>query len=151
MKNLVWTVLLVCACVGLGTGPGRMAAAQNPGVAEHVKQLELDWVKAEQAGDVTRLGEILARDWMGIGPAGSRRNRQQYLDVVKGGRYKLESFETGPIDVKVLGNVAVAQGSDIEKSTTDGKDSNGKYVWTDVYAERGGKWQAVRSHVSKVK
>ena len=59
--------------------------------------------------------------------------------------------ETGPIDVKILGNVAVAQGSDIEKSTTDGKDSNGKYVWTDVYAERGGKWQAVRSHVSKVK
>ena len=54
------------------------------------------------------------------------------------------------MDVKVLGNVAVVQGSDTDKSSYGGKDTSGKYVWTDVYVKRGGKWQAVRSHISKV-
>jgi hypothetical protein len=55
------------------------------------------------------------------------------------------------MDVKVLGSVAVVQGSDTEKSTNDGKDSSGKYVWTDVFAKRDGKWVAVRSQVTLVK
>ena len=64
---------------------------------------------------------------------------------------KLESFEFGPMDVKVLGNVAVVQGSDTEKSTTNGKDSSGKWVWMDVFVKRGDKWVAVRSQSAMLK
>jgi hypothetical protein len=53
--------------------------------------------------------------------------------------------------VKVVGSTAIVQGSDTETSTTKGKDSSGKYVWTDVFANRGGKWQAVRSQNAMVK
>jgi hypothetical protein len=44
----------------------------------------------------------------------------------------------------------VVQGSDTGKSITDGKEVSGKHVWTDVYVKRGGKWQAVRSHIAIV-
>jgi hypothetical protein len=44
------------------------------------------------------------------------------------------------VSVKVLGNVAVVQGSDTEKSTSDRKDSSGKYAWMDVFVKRDGKW-----------
>ena len=64
---------------------------------------------------------------------------------------KLESFDFGPMSVKVLGNVAVVQGSDTEKSTANGKDSSGKFVWMDVFAKREGKWVAVRSQSAMVK
>jgi ketosteroid isomerase-like protein len=65
---------------------------------------------------------------------------------MKSGTAKLESFEFGPMDVKVLGSVAVVQGSNTEKSTTsDGKVSSGKYAWMDVFVKRGGKWVIVRS------
>jgi hypothetical protein len=48
--------------------------------------------------------------------------------------------------VKVLGNVAVVQGTNTEKSTsTNGKDSSGKYAWMDVFVRRDGKWVIVRS------
>jgi ketosteroid isomerase-like protein len=151
MKNLFWMVLLVCACAGLSFGPTRMAAADESGVAAHLKQLETDWLKAEKAGDVARLSEIVADDWQDIYVDGSRGTKQTLLVGVKSGRYRMESYEMGPMDVKVLGNVAVVQGSDTEKSTYDGKDDSGKYVWTDVYVNRGGKWQAVRSQIAKVK
>lgn len=150
MKKFAWTVLLVCACAGLGFGPTRMAAADESSVAAHLKQLETDWLNAEKAGDVAKLGEILADDWQDIFVDGSRGTKQALLEGVKSGRYKMESFEMGPMDVKVLGNVAVVQGSDTEKSSNDGKDASGKYVWTDVFAKRGGKWVAVRSQIAKV-
>ena len=51
--------------------------------------------------------------------------------------------------VKVFGNTAVVMGSDTEKSTYKGKDSSGKYVWMDVFVNRGGKWQAVASESTK--
>jgi len=41
---------------------------------------------------------------------------------------KLESFENGPVDVQVFGNVAVAYGSVSEKRLRDGKDSSGEFV-----------------------
>jgi hypothetical protein len=48
--------------------------------------------------------------------------------------------------VKVLGSVAVVQGTNTEKSTSaDGKDSSGKYAWMDVFVKRDGKWVVVRS------
>jgi hypothetical protein len=150
MAKWAWTVMLVCACAGLGPGPARMAAAEHSSVEQHLKQLETNWLQAEKDGNAARLNEIVADDWQDIYVDGSRGTRQTLVESVKSGKYKMESYEIGPMDVKVLGNVAVVQGSDTEKSTFDGKDASGKYVWTDIYVKRGGKWQAVRSQVAKV-
>ena len=51
--------------------------------------------------------------------------------------------------VRVFGTTAIVTGSDTEKSTYKGKDSSGKYVWTDVFVERNGRWQAVASQSTK--
>jgi hypothetical protein len=55
------------------------------------------------------------------------------------------------MDVKVLGDVTVVQGSDTERSVTNGKDSSGKWVWMDVFVKRGDTWVAVRSQSAMVK
>jgi len=73
------------------------------------------------------------------------------LGDLKSGNDKLESFEIGSMDVKVLDNVAVVQGSVTEKRTTRGQDWTGKAVFTDVFVKRGDKWVIVRSHANRVK
>jgi hypothetical protein len=55
-----------------------------------------------------------------------------------------------PIKVRVFGDVAIVTAGDVEKSTYKGKDSSGHYVWTDVYMNRNGQWQAVATQGSKV-
>jgi hypothetical protein len=55
------------------------------------------------------------------------------------------------MDVKVIGTVAIVQGSDTEKSSSKGKDTSGKWVWMDVFVKRDGKWQAMRSQSAMVK
>jgi hypothetical protein len=69
---------------------------------------------------------------------------------MKSGASTTQSYEIGPMKVRVLGNTAVVTGSDTEKSTYKGKDSSGKYVWTDVWVMRDGRWQAVASQNVKV-
>ena len=52
--------------------------------------------------------------------------------------------------VRIYGTTAIVTGTDTEKSEYHGKDSSGKYVWTDVWVMRDGRWQAVASQSVKV-
>jgi ketosteroid isomerase-like protein len=155
MKKLAGAVLLLCACAGLVFAQTQMSPAatpaKGPGVAQGVKQLEHDWLDAMKAGDIDKLSSIMADDWVGIGFGDGKATKQSYLADVKSGTSKMESFEIGPMDVKVLGNVAVVQGSDTEKSSYKGKDTSGKWIWMDVFVKRDGKWVAVRSQDGMVK
>ena len=155
MKKFAGAILLVCCCVGLAfaqaQAPSAAAPAKTASVSDAVKQLEHDWVDAAKAGDADKLSQILADDWVSIEPGGVKETKQSALADVKSGASTLTAFEFGPMDVKVLGNVAVCQGSDTEKSTSKGKDSSGKYVWMDVFVKRDGKWLAVRSQSAMVK
>lgn len=151
MRKLMGLVLLVSASVVVAVAQTEKPAAKGPSVGASIKQLEHEWTDASKSGDADKLSQILADDWTGLGWDGKRITKQNYIEEYKSGKSKLESFEFGPMDVKVLGNVAVVQGSDTEKSTTDGKDSSGKFVWMDVFVKRDGKWVAVRSELTKVK
>jgi uncharacterized protein (TIGR02246 family) len=144
--KLVGAVLLVSAYLGLTFAQTQTPRAKDPSVEEVVTQIEHEWVDAVKAGDAEKVGQILADDWIGVGYDGTKETKQSHLADMKTGNAKLESFEFGPMDVKVLGTVAVIQGSNTEKSTTtDGKDSAGKYAWMDVFVQRDGKWVIVRS------
>jgi ketosteroid isomerase-like protein len=153
MKKFAGALLLICASVGLVYAQTTKPAAKpaGPSVSDSVKQLERDWSEAMKAKDADKLDQLIADDWTSIGPDGVKSTKKEYLASIKNGEFVLTSFEFGPMEVKVIGSTATVQGSDTEKSTTKGKDSSGKYVWMDVFANRGGKWQAVRSQVAMVK
>lgn len=152
MKKFVLAALLLSVSAGFSLAQDKPApAAKAPSTPAAIKQLEHDWTDAAKAGDTDKLSQIIAEDWNGVGPDGSKLTRQELFDSMKSGKYKIESMDFGPMEVKVLGNTAVVQGSDTEKSITDGKDSSGKYFWMDVFTKRDGKWVAVRSQLTKVK
>ncbi len=155
MKKIAGTLLLICGFAGVAaaqTKPTPAAApAKAPSVSDSLKQMEHDWTDAMKAGDADKVGQFLGDDWVGLGPDGAKETKASMLAEVKAGSMKLTSVEVGPMDVKVLGSVAVVQGSDTEKSMYKGKDTSGKYVWMDVFAKRDGKWVAVRSQIAQVK
>jgi len=141
-------ILLVLAWAGTTFAQVQPAPARGPSTAEAIQQLEHNWADALKTGDTAKLGQILAEDWVGIGSNGKRGTKQAMLADMKSGKMKLGAIEFGPMDVKELDDVAVVQGSDIEKSAA-GKDSQS--VWMDVFVKRAGKWVAVRSQTAKVK
>src|ERR1051325_1995291 len=146
-------VLGVLLLVGASIGSlyAQTTKPAGSGTAEAIKQLERDWTAAMKARDVEKLNQIVAEDWSGLGFDGAKATKKDFLNDIKSGDLKLESVELGPMDVKVIGTVAIVQGSDTEKSSAKGKDTSGKWVWMDVFVNRDGKWQAVRSQSGMVK
>jgi|SRR5215831_139247 len=140
MKKTVGALLTICI------GAIALADTRAPtSTAETLKQLERDWADAMEAGDGEQIGRILGDDWIEVSNDGRKLTREQLIAGVKSGRVKVESIEFGPLDVKVLGDVAVVQGSHVERSTTNGQSISGEVVWMDVFANRNGKWVVVRS------
>lgn len=146
-------VVVLCALSVPGFAQDKQdKKAEAADIAAAVTQLENDWIEAEKIGNADKLGAILADDWRAISFDGKITTKKQALADLKSGAEKLESYEMGPMDVKVLGGrIAVVQGSDTEKSSTKGKDTSGKYMWMDVFVERNGKWVAVRSQSALMK
>jgi ketosteroid isomerase-like protein len=155
MKKLAGVLLLICASVGIVYGQAMTmkpaAKPATPSISATIKQLEHDWTDAMKAGDGDKVAAILADDWTGVGPDGAKQTKAEFVAGIKAGDFKIASLEFGPMDVKVVGSVAIVTGSDTEKSTTKGKDSSGKYIWMDVFAKRGDSWVAVRSVVATTK
>jgi ketosteroid isomerase-like protein len=154
MMKLAGAFLFICVASGLAfanpQAPAASSAAKAPSTADAVKQMERDWLDAVRTGDWDKLNAIMADDWVVIGPGDAKETKKQLMDAYKSGKNKLNSFEIGPMTVFTNGSTAVVQGSDTEKSMSDGKDSSGKYLWMDVFVRRNGNWVAVRSSLNKV-
>jgi len=149
---VVVSALAACSLAYGQAGQKKADAPKKTGVsvAETLKQIERDWVKAGQTKDAAALDAILADDWTAIEYDGQKENKAQAMADLKATDSSLQSITLGEMTVKVLGSAAIVQGSDTEKSTYKGKDSSGKYLWMDVFVNRNGKWQAVASESTKV-
>jgi ketosteroid isomerase-like protein len=147
MKRLVAALFTMCI-VALALADTRIAV-EGERTAESLKQLERDWTDAEKAGDVEKIGRIVADDWTGVDNDGRKLTKEQLIAHIKSGRNKTESVELGPMDVKVLGDAAVVQGSDTETGTANGEHTSVEIIWMDVFANREGKWVCVRSQFAR--
>jgi ketosteroid isomerase-like protein len=145
MKKLVVSILSACVCGGLVLAYPTETPSKSASVADTLKQVEQDFGDAIVAADVDKIDQILEDDWVELSGSGRTFTKANILGDLKSGKDKLESFEIGPMDVKVLGNVAVVHGTATEKRTFDGRDTSGKRIWMDVFVKHGDRWVIVRS------
>lgn len=159
MKKSVFSqwfvVLLLCSTLGwwasisiwaaaMDKGLGAPAPSNDPTAIAAINQLERDIGDAMVAVDIDKLNQIFADDWASVGSSGKIVTKESVLRDFKSGKDKLVSFELGPIDAQVFGNVAVAHGGVTEKRIP-GKDVSVELVYMDLLEKRAGKWVVVRS------
>jgi len=121
------------------------AQSQDPMVVESIKQFEQEIGDAMVARNIEKLNQTYADDWVTIGSSGKIFTKETLLNDFKSGNHKLVSFENGPMDVRVLDDVALVQASVKEKRIQDGKDISGEFVFMDLLEKRAGKWVIVRT------
>ena len=151
MKALMKAILVLAGCVlfdpALAQPP--KAASEAPSVPDTIKQLVRDWCDAMIVDDLDKLSRIIADDWTD-GYPGKLVTKSTFLTYVKSGKHKLQACEFGPIDVKVLGNVAVLQASLTERRVKDGQVETVRIACMDVFEKRGDRWVVVRSQAHKL-
>ena len=143
-----WVVVRSAAARILTDSP--KAQFRDPSVVEIIKQFEQEVGNAMVARDVDKLNQTYADDWTTVGSSGEIFTKDGLLSDFKSGKHKLVSFETGPMDVQVLGNIALVQASVREKRVQDGKDICGQFVFVDLLEKRAGKWVIVRTLGARV-
>jgi uncharacterized protein (TIGR02246 family) len=134
----------------LTSGDSAQTQSQDPAIVETMKRFAQDTGDAMVAGDTDKLNQIYADDWATIGSSGKIFTKEGLLSDFKSGKHKLLSFELGPMDVQVFGDVAIVQASVTEKRIHDGKDISGQFVFMDLLKKRDGKWVIVRTLGAKV-
>jgi ketosteroid isomerase-like protein len=110
-----------------------------------LKQLNRDYIRSVQHGDVRRFDEILADDFLCSNPDGSLVDRKAFLEQTAK-PVTIANLEAHDVNVRLMGDFAI-----IHARTTytgpDGQAGAGRY--TDVWARRGGRWLAVSAHVTR--
>jgi hypothetical protein len=131
--------------------PGSAAAEvshQSDGdVEQELVQLEHAWTEAQVHEDLNGLDRAMADDYIGQGPVGAF-TKAQYMADAKAGYLNMESQTLGPLKVRLFDTVAIVTGSDDEVSSYRGRDISGRYIWTDVWVRRNGRWQLVASQAA---
>jgi ketosteroid isomerase-like protein len=147
MKQIIVAVLFAFVVGGLAFAHSSNTLSTGLSDADTLRQMSRDWADATKAIDVNRLSQIIADDWRYVGSYGKIKSKEDALSYVQTRDERLESFEFGPMDVKVMGNVGVVQGSITQHfiNNKDGQHVTYNSVWMDVWEKRGDKWVVVRS------
>jgi ketosteroid isomerase-like protein len=154
MKTLSAIVLLAMAIPGLAFGqakPQRAAAPAGSAAVEEVTALERAWIDAARRYDVAWFERALADSFVNTDENGAATGKAAMVADVKNRASKTESMSYEDLKVQAYGDAAVATGITVVKGGSyQGKDNSGRYRWTDTWVKRGGQWQCVASHASKI-
>lgn len=154
MNRLTIGLMVAALCAGAGFGQTQQAnrskvTGANTAAADELKRIENEWASAAKSKDEAKLNDILADKWVEQTWDGKTIDKSTAMADMKKPDSNLENIEMGNMDVRLFGNTAVVTGSNTEKSKMNGKDTSGKYYWTDVFVKENGKWKAVASQSSK--
>ncbi len=121
------------------------ARAQESSIAEaerYIKESEREWAESVASGDVRPIERILAEDFVGVDPDGSFYDKAKMLAETREAPKFFISNHLNEVKVRFYGDAAVAQGSETWVRRT-GSPLRGRFVWTDTWIRRNGRWQIV--------
>ena len=112
------------------------------------------WSAAELRGDTASLGEILADDFVGVGPRGFTLTKEQWLERHESGKLRYESSGLDEVAPRLYGDAAVA----VCRQSAEGvyEDENGRFDLHDqfratlVFVRQQGRWLLAGLHLSPI-
>jgi len=154
--RLMTRLFTICAVVLIGADhptlegrrPTMQSAAFSPTIAadlEALTKLNQDYIDAVRGSDASRFEDLLATDFVCTMADGSFLDRSQFISGVAKAA-KLLSLEAHDVNIRLMGDVAIIHARTTFK-LPDGNPGTGRY--TDIWARRDGRWQAVAAHVTR--
>jgi ketosteroid isomerase-like protein len=131
LGSILW-IVIVAAALG----------ADQKEAERYIVASERQWAESVATGDSSVVERILADDFIGVDPDGNFYDRAKMIADTKVANRTFLSNHLDEVKVRFYGDTAVAQGSETWERRT-GTPKRGRFVWTDTWVLRNGKWQIV--------
>ena len=140
LSNALSRLLLLALVVPLLHGCATLEPEAQ--VENYIQVSSRQWAESVATGRTDDLDRILADDFVGTDPQGRRYDKARMLENTREAPKYFASNQIGPVRVTFFGNTAVAQG---EETWTRhrGEPIKGRFIWTDTWMKRNGKWQII--------
>src|SRR5687768_13710216 len=107
--------------------------------------LERAWMEAWRVKDIATCDILLAHDFLLTSARGVLMSKSQWLEGATG-PFVCEAFEWEDIHVRPFGDMAIVHSRARQRAHVLGKDWSGRFLLTDVWIHRDGRWQVVSRH-----
>jgi hypothetical protein len=155
MKNLSCFIIVLVFCVGVSgqsSAPQSSKSKQSKIEAE-LMQIERDIGAANIKRDKVFFQRIEADEFIFTDSGGGVTNKAEDVAGLDEpvGETKLVSYVADEMKVYVYGKTAVVTGRVTTTSRRKDSDFVGRSRFTDVFVKRGGRWQLVAGHSSRIR
>ena len=109
-------------------------------------QIERDWCTSSLKRDALLLGRILADDYTGVSNRGLLLTKTETIAGLADKTSSITACVDTDMKVRVYGDTAVVTGLGVRSGTYQGAPfSDRRFLWTDIFVRRDGRWQCVAS------
>lgn len=147
MKRSLIIVLAVLATALSVQGQSRFHKQRRQAKAiQELRKLVQIWDQAYVSGDTATIGRLLADEFSFVGGA----DKRQYLASFKSRPpdSAVESAVSADVQVQIYGQAAIVTGLDTIIGKSKGKPYATRWLFMDVWIERSGRWQCVKTYSS---
>jgi ketosteroid isomerase-like protein len=123
---------------------------EDADAVSELTRIEHRLVKSWVDGDGSAVDAILAHDWSVTDLSGRVLTKAQVMKEFGSGDRRIESGSIDDLRVQVFGEIAVVTGRSNLTGSYQGMRANVVQRFTDVFAKRDGRWQAVASQGTQV-
>lgn len=116
-------------------------------MGDSIRSFLQQWAAAECAGDAAALGELLADDFVGIGPVGFVLPKAGWIGR-HGQGLCYDAFDVDDVQVRTYGDVAIAVARDDQRGTAFGHPVPEALRTTHVLVRQAGSWRLASLHMS---
>jgi hypothetical protein len=139
---------------------GLVAALMSVSAAAHAQdvksdqqvliELEMAWDAAFHKQDAKFIETLLADEFIATYGDGSRGDKAKELSLATDTKQQVDSSRLDEFIIKIFGNTAVVWFTQILVGPVNGKPTEVRYRYVDVWVIRNGRWQAVASQSTRL-
>ena len=145
MTRRLHIAVLVAALI-----PVSVAAQDVKSDQQILIELERSWDAAFHKGDAKFIETLLADEFIATYGDGSRGDKAKELSLAADQKQQVDSSRLDEFIVRTFGNTAVVWFTQILVGPVNGKPTEVRYRYVDVWIIRNGRWMAVASQSTRL-
>jgi hypothetical protein len=150
MQARIAAIALALATIAMPLHAAGPAMPSYPGVPADLAKAAIAFDRAQVRADGKALRDLLADDYLLINSRDQREDKTRFIADYTAAGFSQNAFTIDDQVIRVWSDGAILGGVATLSGMSEGKPYSVRLRFSDIWAKRGGKWQVIYTHASRV-